>query len=177
MSTETNLGFDHRQVDELPITPIVTERERSSPYICDKCGREFTSAQGLGAHQGSHYAKKVACEFCGKEYMIGAGMGRHISTAHNVSDRPQPYKDQRKACVECGKTMRAKDMARHMRDVHKTGAEAKPRSKPEPTPEPLTADQIVKATATMLWPKGIPHDQLDALMVWHRQTVAFLSQA
>ena len=178
--TDTETVFERLDREEGPFeTPIVTERDRPNPYVCQVCGREFTSAQGVGAHQGSHYAKKVPCEFCGKEYMNGAGMGRHLSTAHNVSDRPQSYKDQRKECAECGKTMRAKDMARHMRDVHKKKPEVKPlpRAAITPKPEPLTADQIVKAAAAMLWPTGIPHDQLDALMVWHRQTVAFLSQA
>ena len=172
MSTET--VFD--RLDQMEETPVVTEREQPKQFVCKVCGREFSSAQGLGAHQGSHSAKKELCAHCGQEFMSGAGMGRHLSTAHGINNR-QLYKNQRKDCPECGRNVSAKDLARHRREVHGLEAKASKVKQVKVKPDPLTADQIVKAAAAMLWPKGIPHDQLDALMVWHRQTVAFLSQA
>lgn len=37
--------------DELPPLEEVTEEE---PFVCEECGKGFTSAQGLGAHSRSH---------------------------------------------------------------------------------------------------------------------------
>ena len=160
-------------------TSVVVEREPRKLHVCDQCGREFESAQGLGAHQASHLAKKELCAHCGQSFMSGAGMGRHLSTAHGVNNGKSLYRNQRRDCPECNKSVRAKDLARHLRDVHKKGPAAKPRNqeaRKATLPEPLTAEQITRTAAQMLWPEGIPHDKLDALMMWHQETVEFLSQ-
>jgi len=41
---------------------------------------------------------------------------------------------------------------------------------------PLTADQITRAAAESLWPRGIPHDKLAALLRWNNQTYEFLTE-
>lgn len=41
---------------------------------------------------------------------------------------------------------------------------------------PLTAEQVVRAAAETLWPKGIPTEKLSALMRWSIQTNEFLTE-
>ena len=41
---------------------------------------------------------------------------------------------------------------------------------------PLNAEQITRAAAEALWPKGIPHDKLPSLLRWNIQTHYFLAE-
>ena len=121
---------------------------------------------------------KVPCPDCGGRYFPGPGMGVHRNAAHTGSGR----RSRRKSCPDCGKLIGTKDMARHRRDIH--GMEPLRRGRPPGVPNrpkappmaSLTADEVTSATAALLWPNGIPHDKLTALMQWHQQTEQFLSE-
>jgi len=60
-----------------------------------------------------------------------------------------------------------------VRNVHKP----QPVTKPKPVIEPVTAEQITRTVAAMLWPDGVPLDMLERLLRWNVQTEDFLIQA
>ena len=128
------------------------------------------------------------------------GMNRHRIAAHGVVDK----KGKVQCPLEnCKSWTIPGSMGRHMRNVHNvfggTSGVARKRgknkTKPKPLPTveidttpvtdnghkadklpPLTAEQITRAAAEALWPEGIPHDSLTALLRWNIQTHYFLAE-
>jgi len=92
-------------------------------------------------------------------------------------------------CPECDKSLTIKSLHGHLRKQHgiyhrrprgrPPGSRNRPKVAPPLSvlprrPDPLTAEQIVQATAAMLWPDGVPQDRLERLLRWHTQTAVFL---
>ena len=101
--------------------------------------------------------------------------------------------DNRKDCEICGKNYSIKHLYAHKRKVHgifggRTGITRAPYNRKETleiasVPKvngaplaPLSAEQVTRAAAEALWPDGVPHDMLTALMRWNIQTHYFLAE-
>ena len=122
---------------------------------------------------------KEPCPECGERFMPGPGMGVHRKAKHNVISE-YSRKQGRRPCPECGKTLRAKDLSRHLANTHgvirKVGRPPKVQALavlPRRV-QPITAEQIIEAAAEVIWPDGVPAKQLPVLLRWHHQTADFL---
>jgi uncharacterized C2H2 Zn-finger protein len=121
--------------------------------------------------------EKVPCPGCGEMYVKGPGLGRHLATSHPELRRRLPTK-----CPECGAGFLNKDtLRRHRKKQHGFSARAQPGDyakevEPVRSRTLLSADEITRAAAIALWPRGIPHDKFTALLRWHQQTAEFLAE-
>lgn len=175
-------------MSDIDVDPILDQTDvvlsNGAPsFVCDVCGKDFDTAQGLRGHMSSGHRKLVPCPDCGREVREGVGMTMHRRSMHGVLSKAS--KDNpRKECPECGKRYLSKDLARHLRQVHKMGSKVgRPRKTPAATGivvrkrgMDLRAEEITRTTCALLWPDGIPPSELEQVLIWHGQTTEFFKQ-
>lgn len=142
------------------------------------------------------------CPECQKILLTPMGMARHRKSTHDVVDRTGKVQCELESCAAW---VLPGSIGRHMRNVHNVFGgtsgiarkRGKNKSKPKPVPTaeiektpapvidnghkadklpPLSAEQITRAAAEALWPEGIPHNSLTALLRWNIQTHYFLAE-
>lgn len=122
---------------------------------------------------------KVPCPGCGERFIKGPGLARHVATRHPHLRRDLPCE-----CKYCRRRYKNQaSLGKHIRTQHgrsvKDGSEMPERAAMEHVPARparLSSDEITRAAALALWPRGIPHDKFSALLRWHQQTEAFLAE-
>lgn len=133
-----------------------------------------------------HTDGREPCPGCGNLYFKGTGMARHVDSAHpELYDSLYARKSKKKfPCDECPTVLGSKDsLAKHKRR-HAKKAAIQTRIDAATAPVPvhrsstasLSAEEITRAAAIALWPRGIPHDKFSALLNWHKQTETFLAE-
>lgn len=156
----------------------------------DLTQQEPTSVSYTGPYPGP-------CPECGKICLSPVGMERHRRAAHGAVDKNGKVQCPLDSCTAW---VTPGSVGRHLRHVHKVfggvtgvrrGRKPGSKNKPKPTSEveirtgnghkadklpQLTAEQITRAAAEALWPEGIPHDSLTALLRWNIQTHYFLAE-
>jgi hypothetical protein len=114
-------------------------------------------------------------------------MSRHRQTAHGATKNnghpakerngthPGPPQYAYKDCSICGKVIRSKDMARHLRQVHP--APLKLASSNGTALEPLSSEDIFDSVIGLLFPRGsIPITALTPLLRWRHATDIMLEE-
>ncbi|XP_069461376.1 zinc finger protein 684-like [Ambystoma mexicanum] len=84
------------------------EGEVKGKYICNVCGRSFTSVSILVIHERTHTGERpYHCTFCGKRFTQKGALQRH----HKMHTMEKPYH-----CEICGKSFSRKDtLDRHQK--------------------------------------------------------------
>ena len=158
------------------LQPVVTPDDITPEgYVCPQCGKAFDSANGtrrapLGSPPGEGDMPRVRREVLWRRRPGSPpGSGAQRPGARNRTA-------SRKLCPECGKTITAKDLSRHRRDVH--GVDLPKRGRPPKPKDPdLTVDDLFTATLGMLFPKGvIPVSKLEPLFRWREDTRRMLDE-
>ena len=160
--------------------PAPASADKSGPQQCPECQMICVSTTGLARHRMAAHGAidtegKQKCEVEGcASWVIPGSMGRHMRNVHNiyggVSGQVRTSKARR------GRPPGAKNVRSGGPTLATYGPEKMVKAdKPEKLP-PLTAEQITRAAAEALWPKGIPHDKLTLLLRWNNQTHDFLTE-
>lgn len=85
------------------------------PYVCEVCGKRFTTRGNVKAHSVTHTAEKpFVCHVCGKNFSHKGNLKTHIVSRH-MANKPQ-YD-----CVMCGRNFaQAETLNTHIALVHAT---------------------------------------------------------
>ncbi|XP_049547410.1 gastrula zinc finger protein XlCGF7.1-like [Anopheles darlingi] len=118
---------------------------RERVFLCDECGAEFVSSQGLAQHTLIHKDREFECDVCGSRFSRKAYLRLHLENVHKpklnykcaVCDRTfvteammqQHMKLHDAAVFSCGVCNRAyllrKNLLRHMRLSHPQANDSK----------------------------------------------------
>ncbi|XP_053688343.1 zinc finger and BTB domain-containing protein 49-like isoform X2 [Sabethes cyaneus] len=105
----TRLGFNRhkrRAHDPNYVAPPVT------PFICDVCGKDFTSKGGLKTHSYTHYPDEMpfVCEVCDKKFPTVNKMKDHVLRHKGI---------KRHICPHCGlQKITRHELKFHIRNMH-----------------------------------------------------------
>lgn len=83
------------------------------PYVCEICGKRFTTRGNVKAHSVTHTAEKpFVCHVCGKNFSHKGNLKTHIVSRH-MANKPQ-YE-----CALCGRNFaQAETLNAHIALVH-----------------------------------------------------------
>jgi hypothetical protein len=177
---------------------------KTAGYACRTCGTTFPSVHALGGHMSAAHRPLVECSVCGRKLREGVGVTQHMKKMHSIqSETVRKKRQHRKSlprdgvCPVCQTAMAKVYVARHMRFSHNVYGGLRRYNKQQPTGalveravperqhqppqelerEPLTAEQIVRTACAWFWPEGVPLGRMEAVLLWHTHTTAFLEQA
>uniref|UniRef100_A0A2M4BWP9 Putative c2h2-type zn-finger protein n=1 Tax=Anopheles marajoara TaxID=58244 RepID=A0A2M4BWP9_9DIPT len=122
---------------------------RERVFLCDECGAEFASSQGLAQHALIHKDREFECDVCGSRFSRKAYLRLHLENVHkpklnykcDICDRTfvteammqQHLKLHDTAVFSCGVCNRAyqlrKNLLRHMRLSHPLANDTKKMTK------------------------------------------------
>ena len=114
-SWPVHLSTNHLQEKESPLYREIMDRIEIKKFICQDCGRDFSTNTSLEHHMmGTHnsHANTINCDQCGKFFKNFGTLGKHKRDIHENSSR-------KRLCIHCGKLLKSKgDLVDHIQRHH-----------------------------------------------------------